>query len=425
MCVTGTTQCKHFRMNAASTSIHFVIRAASIGSVGGGKLADDPTRRRRGRQWRRLGPLRLLALEAARLISLVALPDGQVGRVERQARQGVGARRDARREAATCQVDGLAPPRMGRASPASSRPREGVRACSSRTGAAVANDDTAPRRDGAEDRARVLQAGIVRSYFIVASLRRPSPLPAWCFTAGVRAGATGHRDDFEHVLIAVRVSRRGCASSTARGARRRGSASSGTPAFPTEIAASCGGHSVSRIVVVQAREPCGVWRRVLAVLQEVAAQNRRRARRVSGCLDARAKPNSGFFSSWFRPWDRRRMSNRRPGPFARLPFACQTSAVRLVGVLPTLTQPCEALAKMSSRCGPSERRAPRYRDRDAFSNVLAAPRRSAVSFYATLLVGSSGVKFLDKSPKRGVAFRGRRGHPPVASPQCGGRVLSL
>ena len=52
------------------------------------------------------------------------------------------------------------------------------------------------------------------------------------------------------------------------------------------------------------------------------------------------------------------------------------------------------------------------------TNVLA-PLELTVSFYATL-VGSSGVKFLDKSSKRRGDVEPGRGASPIVSPPCGG-----
>ena len=97
----------------------------------------------------------------------------------------------------------------------------------------------------------------------------------------------------------------------------------------------------------------------------------------------------------------RQKSNARPGPFARLPFACQTSAVRLVGVLPTLTQPTiRALTKMCLDVDRVNEELSVIAIETMQTNELAAPLELTVSFYTTLLIGSSGVKFLDKSSKR-------------------------
>ena len=93
----------------------------------------------------------------------------------------------------------------------------------------------------------------------------------------------------------------------------------------------------------------------------------------------------------------------RPGPFARLPFPLQCSAVRLLGVLPTLTAPTvRALAKICLDVDRVNEELSVIAVEALQTNPIAAPFELVVSFYATLLVGASGVKFLEKSSKRSV-----------------------
>ena len=93
----------------------------------------------------------------------------------------------------------------------------------------------------------------------------------------------------------------------------------------------------------------------------------------------------------------------RPGPFARLPFACQCLAVQLIGVMPTLTAPTiRSLVKMCLDVDRVDVEISVIAVEALSANLLAAPLEVTVLLFASLLAGSPGVRFLEPSSKRNV-----------------------
>ena len=118
----------------------------------------------------------------------------------------------------------------------------------------------------------------------------------------------------------------------------------------------------------------------------------------------------------------------RPGPFARLPFACQCSAVQLVGVLPTLTAPTmRSLAKMCLDVDRVNVEIPVVAVEALTSNLLAVPLDLTVSFLATLLAGAPGVGFLEKSSKRNATETQRKSWEMSrrVTPRAGAALVAL
>ena len=247
------------------------------------------------------------------------------------------------------------------------------------------------------------QATPDESYGHILSLSREAlALPAWCFTAGVTGSACSDliasvSSTWEKAVASQDAERiEHCIELLA--AVLPEEARHGYARVPTEIAASWVRH-FPRVLWSFKHENLAASQRVLAVLHEVAAQNPPGSP-LADVLTA-CETELGVLFFMVPPVGSPEGVKSRPGPFARLPFACQTSAVRLVGVLPTLTQPTmRALAKMCLDVDRVNEELPVIAIETMQTNVLAAPLELTVSFYATLLVGSSGVKFLDKSSKR-------------------------
>lgn len=237
---------------------------------------------------------------------------------------------------------------------------------------------------------------------ILALAREALALPAWCFTAGITGSACSDliasvSNTWEKAVAsqdAVRIEH--CIELLATVLPEE--ARHGYARVPMEIAASWV-RCFPRVLWSFKHEKPVASQRVLALLHEVAAQNPPGSP-LADVLTA-CETELGVLFFMVPPVGSPESVKSRPGPFARLPFACQTSAVRLVGVLPTLTQPTiRALTKMCLDVDRVNEELSVIAIETMQTNELAAPLELTVSFYTTLLIGSSGVGFLDKSSKR-------------------------
>lgn len=230
-------------------------------------------------------------------------------------------------------------------------------------------------------------------------------LPAWCFSAGytgtactdIVAAVTETWNDAVSSQDGERVTHCVSLLTTVLPEEAR----QGYARIPIETAASWVRH-IPRVLWSLKHENPRASQQLLSLLHDVAARNPP----GSPLADVLSQCESEMAVLFYMvpPAGSPESAKSRPGPFARLPFAIQCSAVQLIGVLPILTPPTvRALAKMCLDADRVNVEIPVVAIEALQSNVLASPLDLTVSFLATLLAGAPGVAFLDKSSKRDVA----------------------
>ena len=240
---------------------------------------------------------------------------------------------------------------------------------------------------------------------VLALARDALTLPAWCFSASITGSAcadllvavteTWERavadEDIERITQCVALLTETLPEEARQGYFR----------VPIETAAGWVRH-IPRVLWAFKHENPSATQKLLSLLHDVAARNPPGSPLADVLSTCEAEMAVLFFM--VPPAGSPEGAKSRPGPFARLPFPSQCAAVRLVGVLPTLTPPMiRALAKMCLDVDRVNEELCVIAIEAMQANALAAPLELTMSFYATLLVGAAGVKFLDKSSKRDVA----------------------
>jgi pre-rRNA-processing protein IPI1 len=230
-------------------------------------------------------------------------------------------------------------------------------------------------------------------------------LPAWCFSASVMGSACADllvavtetweravaEEDIERITQCVALLTDTLPEEARQGYFR----------VPVETAAGWVRH-IPRVLWAFKHENPVATQKLLSLLHDIAARNPPGSPLADVLSACEAEMAVLYFM--IPPVGSPEGAKSRPGPFARLPFASQCAAVRLVGVLPTLTQPMiRALVKMCLDVDRVNEELCVIAIEAMQANALAAPLELTMSFYATLLVGAAGVEFLDKSSKRDVA----------------------
>lgn len=234
--------------------------------------------------------------------------------------------------------------------------------------------------------------------------REALSLPAWCFSASILGASCGDLIDAVSTTWNAAVSdentERVAQCVELLTATLPEEARQGYARIPIDAVAGWVRH-IPRVLWSFKHENPSATDALLSLLHDVAARNppgSPLAEVLSACESEMAVL---FFM--VPPAGSPEGAKSRPGPFARLPFPIQCSAIRLIGVLPTLTPATvRAIAKMCLDVDRVHEELPVIAVESLQTNPVAAPLELTVSFYATLLVGAPGVKFLEKSSKRDV-----------------------
>lgn len=243
------------------------------------------------------------------------------------------------------------------------------------------------------------------AYGVILELAREAlTLPSWCFSAGISGAGCGDLIDAVTMTWNAAVSE----ENTERVAQcvelltatLPEEARQGYARIPIEAIAGWVRH-IPRVLWSYKHENPSATDALLSLLHDVAARNPP----GSPLADVLSTCESEMAVLFYMvpPAGSPEGTKSRPGPFARLPFPIQCSAIRLIGVLPTLTPATiRAVAKMCLDVDRVHEELPVIAVESLQTNPVAAPLELTVSFYATLLVGAPGVQFLEKSSKRDV-----------------------
>ena len=240
---------------------------------------------------------------------------------------------------------------------------------------------------------------------LLALAREVFALPPWCFTAPMTGSACneliGAVTQTWERAVADEDGERVNACVTLLTSVLPEEAQQGYSRIPIEIAAGWVRH-IPRVLWSFKHDNPAASQKLLSLLHVVAARNPPGSPLADVLTQCETEIAVLFFI--VPPPGSSKGAKSRPGPFARLPFTCQCSAVQLVGVLPTLTAPTmRSLAKLCLDVDRVNVEIPVVAVEALTSNLLAAPLDLTVSFLATLLAGAPGTECLEKSSKRNVA----------------------